>query len=179
MPVVETTWATWKKLYPQTRVIEKGLYETEAYINYPYGDYRSNHRFLLFDLVTPLRLNNNPAASEFLAKEPVLGVRLDGEPMAYPFSAMGAPAVINDQVGGVDIVVLWDRDSYLAIPYARSVQGRMLSFESVEIEAFPFVGMRDRETGTLWDVRGLAIEGELQGSSSYRYPPTGVCGLHG
>ena len=107
--------------------------------------------------MTPLRLNNNPAASEFLAKEPVLGVRLDGEPMAYPFSAMGARAVINDQVGGVDIVVLWDRDSYLAIPYARSVQGRILSFEPVEVEVFPYVGMRDRETGTLWDVRGLSL----------------------
>jgi len=170
LPVVETTWATWKKLYPQTRVIEKGLYETEAYINYPYGDYRTNHQFLLFDLVTPLRLNNNPAASEFLAKEPVLGVRLDGEPMAYPFSAMGARAVINDQVGGVDIVVLWDRDSYLAIPYARSVQGRILSFEPVEVEVFPYVGMRDRETGTLWDVRGLAIEGELAGQQLVQVP---------
>ena len=126
-------------------MIEKGLYETEAYINYPYGDYRSNYQFLLFDLVTPLRFNSNPAASEFLAKEPVLGVRLDGEPMAYPFSAMGARAVINAQVGGVDIVVLWDRDSYLAIPYARSVKGRMLSIESGEIEVFPYGGMRDRE----------------------------------
>ena len=108
--------------------------------------------------MTPLRLNNNPVASEFLAKEPVLGVRLDGEPMAYPFSAMGARAVINDQVGGVDIVVLWDRDSYLAIPYACSVQ------------VFPYVGMRDRETGTLWDVRGLAVEGELAGEQLVQVP---------
>ena len=163
LPVVETTWATWKKLYPRTRVIEKGLYGIDAYTNYPYGDYRIDHQYFLFDLVIPLRINGNPYVSDFLAKERVLGVRLDGAPKAYPFSAMGERAVINDQVGGVDLAVVWDRASNLAIPYAREVDGRSLHFELVESEEFPFIGLRDQETATLWDVRGLAVEGELAG----------------
>ncbi len=170
LPVIETTWATWKKLYPRTRVIETGLYNIDAYTNYPYGDYRIDHQSFLFDLVVPLRINGNPYVTDFLAKERVLGVRLDGEPKAYPFSAMGKRAVINDRVGGVDLAVVWDRTSNFAIPYAREVDGRSLSFDLVEFPEFPFIGLRDRETETLWDVRGLAVEGELAGQQLRQIP---------
>jgi hypothetical protein len=170
LPVVETTWASWKRLYPQTWVIETGLYNIEVYFNYPYGDYRTNHQYFLFNLVIPLSLNGNSYATDILAKERVLGVRLDGEPKAYPFFAMGERAVINDQVGGVDIAVVWDRASYLAIPYARQVEDQSLTFDQAEMDEFPFFGMRDRETGTLWDVRGLAVEGELAGRQLRQVP---------
>ncbi|MEE2874241.1 MAG: hypothetical protein VX893_15170 [Candidatus Latescibacterota bacterium] len=56
------------------------------------------------DWVIPLRINENPFVSDFLVKERVLGVRLDGAPKAYPFSPMGERAVINDQVV-VDLAV--------------------------------------------------------------------------
>ena len=170
LPVVETTWETWQQLYPRTRVIETGLYSIDTYTSYPYDDYRTNHQYLIFDLVIPLRLNGNPYATEFLLKERVLGVRLDGEPMAYPFSEMGERAAINDEVGGVDIVVVWDRASHLAIPYAREVDGQSLTFKLTEFAEFPYIGLRDEETETLWDVRGLAVEGELAGRQLRQVP---------
>ena len=92
-------------LYPRTRVIGKGLYGIDAHTNYLYGENCIDHQYFLFGLVIPLRINGNPNVSDFLAKERVLGVRLDGAPKAYPFSAMGERAVINDQVGVVDLAV--------------------------------------------------------------------------
>ena len=112
-------------------------------------------------MVISLRINGNPFVSEFLAKERVLGVCLDGAPKAYPFSAIGERAVINDQVGGVDLAMVWDRASNLAIPYAREVDGRSLHFELVGSEEFSFIDLRDQETATLWDVRAQAVQGEL------------------
>jgi len=47
--------------------------------------------------------------------------------MAYPFQSMGRQAVINDAIGGVDIVVVWDRDSNIALPFAREVAGQSLT----------------------------------------------------
>ena len=85
-------------------------------------------------------------------------MRLDGESKAYPFSAMGERAVINERVGGVDIAVVWDRASVLVVPYARVVGGQTLTFDPVAVADFPFSGLCDRETGTLWDARGLALE---------------------
>ena len=58
----------------------------------------------------------------------------------------------------------------MAIPYAREVDGRSLHFEFVDDEQFPFIGLRDRETQTLWDVRGLAVEGELAGQQLGQIP---------
>ena len=54
LPVIETTWKTWQELYPRIRVIERGLYGIEAYTSYPYGEYRTDHQYLIFDLVIPL-----------------------------------------------------------------------------------------------------------------------------
>ena len=47
--------------------------------------------------------------------------------MAYPFQSMGRQAVINDAIGGGDIVVVWDRDSNIALPFAREVAGQSLT----------------------------------------------------
>ncbi len=43
-------------------------------------------------------------------------MRLNGDVRAYLFDSMGSRLVINDEVGEVDIVVAFDRDSHLAIP---------------------------------------------------------------
>ena len=175
MPVVETTWASWKKLHPDTRVVESGSYRLDAYFEYPYidsrrgGDYRTSNNYLLFDLDPWIGDNVNPSATEFEIKDTVLGVRLDGVPRAYPFETMGSQAVINDHLAGVDLVVVWDQSSRLAIPYVRHAGGRTLTFDIQAEDGFPF-NMVDRETGSLWNVNGLAFAGELAGTQLTQIP---------
>ena len=169
MPVVETTWATWKRLHPDTEVIANGTKSSSQYTRYPYGDYRINNSYLLFALNPPLSDNPNAYANIFGAKDGMLGVRLDGHARAYLFDEMGDQAAINDQVGGVDIVVLWDRASSLAIPYASEVDGQSLSFEIDDSTGFPF-SLVDRETGSLWNARGEAIDGPLAGAQLTQVP---------
>jgi hypothetical protein len=143
------------KAYPHN----SGTYNQSQYTRYPYGDYRTNDNFLIFGLSPQLAANRNPAAHDFGAKDRVLGVRLNGEAKAYPFDKMGSRTVINDQVGGADIVVMWDQGTHLALPYARQVDGQTLTFEATE-GGFPF-NLKDIETGTLWNANGVAIEGPL------------------
>ena len=162
LPVVETTWSTWKRLHPDTQVVAEGPYSVTRYGSYPYGNYRTNDGQFLFPLTPPLQSFDG-------AKDMVLGVRLDGEAKAYPFEKMGHQAIINDQVGGVDIAVLWDRESSLAIPYARQVGDQVLSFELQTDDGFPFL-LRDRETQSLWNVNGQAIEGPLEGRQLTQVP---------
>ena len=159
LPVVETRWSTWKRLHPDSKVVNSGTYNQSQYTRYPYGDYRTNDNFLIFGLSPRIEANRNPAAQDFGAKDQVLGVRLNGEAKAYPFDKMGSRTVINDQVGGTNIVVMWDQGTYLALPYAREVDGQTLTFEAAE-GGFPF-NLQDIETGTVWNANGVAIEGPL------------------
>ncbi len=167
--MVETNWSTWVRLHPDTRVIESGTYNLNRYTRYPYGNYRTNDAFLIFGLNPPQSANPNFFATAFGAKDMVLGVRLDGEARAYPFQNMGRQAVINDALGGVDIVVVWDRDSNIALPFAREVAGQSLTFDLDGDGAWP-LGLRDRETGTLWSVEGVALEGPLLGQRLTQVP---------
>lgn len=169
MPVVETTWSTWKELHPNTEVVAEGTYSLSRYTQYPYGDYRTNDNFFLFALTTAPKDNLNPYSTFFGTKDRILGVRLNGEPKAYPLETMGEQEVINDQVGGIDIVVAWDREYYLAIPYAREVEGQILSFDIESDSGIPF-SLRDRETGTLWDINGLGVDGPLAGKKLTQVP---------
>lgn len=169
LPVVETTWATWKRLYPSTLVIADGPYRTSRYSTYPYSDYRTNNGFFLFPVRPSASTNPNPATNRFDSKERVLGIRVEGETMAFPYSSMGTRRVIHETIGELDVAVVWDRSSQLVLPYARQVNGQTLTFDIVEDGAFPF-NLRDQETGTLWNIKGQAIEGELQGTQLTHIP---------
>jgi hypothetical protein len=160
LPVVETRWGTWKRLHPETQVVAGGTYNRSQYTRYPYGDYRVNDSFLIFGLSPLLGTNPNPVANLFGAKDRVLGLRLNGQAKAYPFDQMGKRQVINDQVGGIDIVVLWDRGTHLALPFSRKVGGQTLNFDIDQSAGFPFQ-LVDRETETRWNANGIAVEGPL------------------
>ena len=46
MPVVETTFATWKKMYPETMVVSNNTGIYNWYGDYPYGSYRTDNRLI-------------------------------------------------------------------------------------------------------------------------------------
>lgn len=154
-PVVETTWAGWQELHPDTEVVsnETGFNRNYTTSGYPYGDYeqRTNSR-LLFD--APIDDRRPP-------KERVLGIP-DGEGgTAYPFGALddGTPvAVINDNVGGTPVVVLWSHQAQGAMAYAPVAEGQMLTFEDRDGQIV------DAETESVWSMRGEALSGPLKGA---------------
>lgn len=169
MPVIETTWAAWKRLYPNTSVMAGGPYRQSRYTEYPYGDYRSNDNAFLFRIRPNLTDNSNSSAARVPAKDRVLGLRIDAEARAYHFASLGNQQVLNDVLAGHELVVAYDAASRMAIPYSRRVDDRVLTFEIVQDGSFPF-SLRDNETGSLWDIRGRAVEGELAGSQLQQIP---------
>lgn len=168
LPVLETTWRTWKALHPNTRVIESGTYPQSRYAVYPYGDYRTNDNYLLFRLQPSLADNASPYAGSFGTKDMVMGLRLNGAARAYPFKELGQQAVVNDALGDIEVVVAYDRDSQMAVPFARQVADQILTFQLRE-GGFPFQ-LRDLETGSIWDLTGLAIDGPLSGTRLTQVP---------
>ncbi|MDA0747707.1 MAG: DUF3179 domain-containing protein, partial [bacterium] len=166
LPVVETTWGYWKELYPNTTVISgytPGAYNINQYRDYPYLDYRERHVLPLFSLYPEAR--SNPIFSAYPPKEMVLGVRYGNTTRAYPATEMGDEAVINDTVAGNNILVVFYKAAKMAIPYSRDHAGRTLTFKKTASTdtVYPFM-LKDQETGSLWNLKGQAIDGPLNSS---------------
>jgi hypothetical protein len=125
LPVVETTWGRWKVLYPETLVALDATGYQRDYSAYPYGGYRTNHN----DTFRP----TNPAFETLYdAKDLVLGLVGDDSARAYAFEEMGqfgARVVVNDEFEGTALVVVYEAEFAMAIPFSAQVGEQELTFE--------------------------------------------------
>lgn len=120
-----------------------------------------------------------PVASDderLLVKERVVGVAINGVARAWALEAVsgGEAKATNGELGGTSLVIFWksgqasafegaDNPDVGSVAVFRPVaEGRQLTFETEGGE------FRDRETGSLWDITGRAIGGELTGLSLER-----------
>ena len=171
LPVIETTWRYWKQLYPEAKVVsgDNQYYSSNSYLSYPYGTYRESNSAPMFPSLP--RLNINPAGPLFPPKQITLGIRFGTIAKAYPFSALGEEAVINDDVAGNPIVVAFYAKEKLALPYSRIVDSQTLTFEKTASldPVFPFM-LKDRETDSTWNLLGEAVEGTRKGQKLAQVP---------
>ncbi len=173
MPVIETTWGNWKRLYPGTLVVSsasRGTYRSERYTVYPYAGYRNPGSAPLFPLFP--EPDDNPIVFDYPPKEMVLGVRFGSVVKAYPYSQMGGDqAAINDRIADHNVLVLYDATARMALPFSRDVGNRTLTFDRMPStnRRFSFM-LKDRETGTTWNQLGQALAGELEGNQLYQIP---------
>ena len=91
----------------------------------------------------------------------MLGILNDGDGgKAYPFGTLSEDGsrVVNDVVGGVPVLVVWDDPGEAAFAYNPVVDGRTLTFERSGEH------IADTQTGSSWGVDGVAFEGDLEGT---------------
>lgn len=157
VPSIETTWAVWKTLHPETRVVSSNTAHPRDYLLYPYGNYdEPTNRALLFPLPRGIDSRRPP-------KERVLGIpeSVDGDEggVAFPFGLLrdiGDVAVVEASAGGRDVVVFWNGAASGAMAYETELDdGTRLSFR---VEGTRIV---DAETGSVWRLDGRSIEGPL------------------
>lgn len=154
-PLVETTWLTWKQMYPDTRVVSTETGYSRDYKRYPYGDYRTNDFFLIFPVGnSDDRLPN---------KERVHGIINSGSARIYPLSVFGdSISVFQENLGNQRLVVAGnERDNFVVSYFNELTDGEDLTFSPVQ-NTYPAV-MSDQE-GNLWDIFGRAVSGPRQGA---------------
>lgn len=154
LPSQMTTWGAWKALYPETLALSEKTGFERNYRNDPFAGYgeRLNggapFAFPVSEAGRDPRLDPG---------EVVLGLELNGARRAYPLERLG-DAVVHDGLGGTDVVIFSRSDGPGGAAYLRQLDGRRLTFVLEED------GIRDRETGSRWDLAGRAVEGELAGA---------------
>ncbi|MCH7859796.1 MAG: DUF3179 domain-containing protein [Candidatus Marinimicrobia bacterium] len=155
-PIVETTWKTWREMYPETKVMTTSTGYSRSYGAYPYGSYRSD-RSLLFPI--------SDSDDRLHPKERVAGLIVDDQAKVYrlgTFAAGDTVRVINDEFKGIPIVVAGSEKSNVIVIFQRSLpDSTVLSFTPLQ-QVLPVV-MLDNE-GTSWDLFGRAVAGPRAGA---------------
>ncbi len=161
-PTVETTWASWVDLHPETLVLSdvegQGLSpEFFDYWLYPYGAYESIPVFFLTQIMSPL----DPRR---FGKERVIGLPSSSRDpgIAFPFGALeeqpGPRQAISFSYEGDELVLLWSDDAQGGTAF-RPITS---SGESVTMTGTGH-GFVDEETDSTWTLDGLSISGPFEG----------------
>jgi Protein of unknown function (DUF3179) len=164
LPAQIVSYEQFRQAYPQGVVLSRDTGYNRDYGRNPYAGYDDiNQTPFLFKGKTDNRLP---------PMEKVIAVHLGGKSKAYPYTISRKERIISDKVGGQPLVVFHVEGATSAldnsdITKSRAVgatavfdprlSGRFLTFEFAEGK------IRDRETGSEWDITGRATGGALQG----------------
>lgn len=166
VPSSTISFGDFRAAYPGGNVLSRDTGFHRDYGRNPYQSYDDNDS-------EPFLFNGRLDA-RLAPVDRVVTVEFGAESAAYPFSRLIDHPVVNDVVGHQPIAVFYRkgtlspldhssiRDSKevgAGVVFGRSLDGRVLTFE-LNGDAF-----RDRETGSTWDVTGVARSGTLAGRS--------------
>ena len=148
-------------------VLSRDTGQSRDYGNNPYQGYDTMR-------TSPLAFNGIPQDDRLPPMERVLAVRHGSLMRIYPFSEIRKRGIINDELGGAPVVVFGRAGTLSALDareisrsrlvpsataFRRQWQGQRLNFERIDDV------IRDKETGSKWNMFGSALEGPLRGAS--------------
>lgn len=163
-PANTIAFAEWRRVHPGGKVLSRDTGHRRSYGINPYESYDE-------PLLGPF-LYRGALDTRRPPKERVVGVAVGDVRRAYPFPLLEAHRVVHDTLDGQPIVIFYQPGTLSALDereIARSrpvgatsvfvprVDGRSLTFEAAGD------GVRDRETGSLWNFFGVAERGPLAG----------------
>ncbi len=163
-PTSIVAYSDFRETYPMGLVLSDETGYSRPYGSNPYRGYDQVGNFpFLFNEKTDDRLP---------AMERVLFVRNGKHQRLYPFSLVSELNVINDELNDLKIVIFGKQGTLSVLDaeeikesrkivsvtaWSRQLGGQILSFE------FSGNQIRDRETGSLWNILGKAIAGSYAG----------------
>ncbi|MCH9028083.1 MAG: DUF3179 domain-containing protein [Bacteroidetes bacterium] len=153
--IIETTYKTWREMYPTSKLLSTNTGFGRQYGVYPYNNFKTSN-----DLIFPVSNEDN----RLHKKERVLGLIAGGQTMAFVINSFSADvSVKNVSFGGEEFVVIGSSGKNFAAAYKRKLNdGTTLEF-TITQGSLPLV-MMDNE-GTKWDIFGEAIEGPRAGEN--------------
>ena len=159
-----TTWDQWRELHPATRVLSRDLgllssfsgspYDRDPFIGY---DQRVSREQFAFPV------DKDRLDARLRAGDRVLAIQVGEAHKAYPLNDTG-DRVVNDEVGGEEVVVIARAHGPTASAYLSTVDGQTLSFTLSDGV------VEDIETGSRWDDGGRAVSGPMSGTQLKRVP---------
>ena len=167
LPAPMLAWSEAAASFPEAQVLSRETGFTRNYGSNPYVGYDNVNS-------SPFLFDGPPTPGQLPPMARVTTVELNGEAVAYPNEVLIAQGVVNDLIGGTDVVVIWQPGLASALDsrslaegqdigsnavFERELDGRLLTF-SLRGEK-----LTDDQTGSARHILGEAIDGELAGKS--------------
>ncbi len=166
-PSVVTTWAEWLDEHPDTTVIsrETGIYPADFYVpeDYPNAIYYSY--FTAEEVMFPVWLRDDT----FQPKAVVVGLTVDDAAKAYAVRDLQRVRLVNDTVGGLDVVVVASPESRAGRIYQRG--DRMFAATEDDDPGLPPTVLLDGN-GDRWSVTEEALVSESDPSRTLSRIPS-------
>ena len=167
-PSVVSTWGEWLEEHPDTTVLsrETDIYPPEFYV--PEDDPRAIYYsyFTSDEVMFPVWLRD----PVFEPKEVVVGITIQSASKAWRVADLQDVRLVNDTVGGVDIVIVASPDSRSGRVYERA-GARFSTADNGEVSGPPSI-LAD-STGSRWNVTEQAlVNADDPGIKLLRIPTT-------
>lgn len=152
----ELTFGTWKTEFPSGQV----LAPVEKYVK----DYEKDWETSVAKLPVVVSFPGQGISD----RDVVVGIDVEGEARAYPEKALKDQSPIQDQVGGLPILLLVGPDGKSIRVFSRRSDGTELElFKKHDGSDW---GLIDSATGSEWNFRGCAVSGSLTGKCLPQLP---------
>lgn len=154
-PVAYDTWSNWSAHHPKGKVLSIHTpYEQRfsSYVESPYAGYESTPQLWFYVNHDDKRLPR---------KARVIGVGVGGAYKAYPEEALWKRGVLDDRIGGIDVVILADRATSRVGVFPRN--GHEFSLQD---------GAVVDESGQRWSWTGGDLSDGVHDWQSYEVVPT-------
>jgi hypothetical protein len=165
LPAVIVSYDDFKQTYPDGVVLSRDTGHSRNYGVNPYLGYD--------DVSQSPFLFRGPRDERRLPMERVLTLVVNDDAIAFPYEYLQEHPIVYETVGGEEVVVFWQpgvtsaldqqqiagsRDVGAAAAFSPLLDGQLLTFVDEDGRIV------DEETGSEWNVLGLAIDGPLAGS---------------
>ena len=165
LPVATVPWGVWRDANPDGLVLSRDTGFERDYGRNPYLGYD--------DIDGTPFLFEGDIDGRYTAMTRIVGVEIDGDAVAVPLARLREAGVVDTEVGGTDVVVLWQAGTASALDaddvaggsdvgatgvFVPVVDGQRLDFEPADD------GFVDAQTGSTWNILGEAFAGALTGA---------------
>ncbi len=150
IPSLTTNWSYWIMLHPESTAYD--LFDGNTYKVTP----------LPTEMSAEAKRSMGEVDTRLKPEAQVLGIEFPTANKAYALDQLPERACLLDQVGDLDIAVLWYGPTQSAVAFNRQLGDRTLTLfaDDISPESAPF---KDKETGTRWSLAGRAVDGPLRG----------------
>lgn len=152
VPFLLTTWGGWRLKHPQTLALAPEL------------AYKANYEVMartssIFPSQAPSGLIHEDA--RLPVREQILGVEIRDAHKAYPMALLRKQTVLNDNVGSMPVLVVYNAPSETTTTFSRLLDGRTLTFRAAKPGTVDT--LIDDQTRSKWTAYGECTAGKLKG----------------
>ena len=157
VPVLWTDWAHARKAFPAAKVVSRPRGTSRQYGKDPYGSYNAKDSYYQDEIIYyPL---SRVLDRRLPPKTPVVGLELENLSFAVDIGYVKKNGSVNFFLGPFALLAVYDDVVGSVRVFKRDVWGEAALFRK---ENNQFV---DIETGSKWNMDGLAVAGNLKGAS--------------